>query len=279
MTRAIHDALGWTRNAVQARILGQIFSQRVHDIAIKGGMAMRVAHDKVARATKDIDLDAGQDMTLATLQGVMRRAIRMATGDGLIKEVTISEPKQTDTTARWKVAGIDPRTGQVLNLTIEVSRREAIAPEDVREVMYCHNGGGDWVTVYTDQALVFRKVRALLSETREAPRDISDIYMLIQAKVEPPLKQIRAWLAEGGDSLVAQMWSKLERMDKAMFKAEVLPSLPPTPDGQNLYRDWDEIRMTVGEHVERWIQMAKEGEALADSPVSVRPSGTARAAR
>lgn len=270
MTRATHDALGVVRDLVQARLLAQLFAQKVHDVAIKGGMAMRVNHDKWARATKDIDLDAGPSLPLAALQQLIRRAIRLATSDGLLQNVQITEPKQTEVTARWKIAGLDVRTGQTLHLTVEVSRRDTLDPQDLKQTYYGPTYGdedSEMVTVYTDQALAFKKVKALLSDTREAPRDIADLYLLIQARVEPPIAHLKQWFAQGGQAHVRELWRKLERMDQAMFRAEVLPSLPPTPDGQDLYQDWDDIRLCVGEHVERWIRQAN-GEDIPAAPSS-----------
>jgi len=188
----------------------------------------------------------------------------LATADGVLTNVTITEPKQTEVTARWKISGLDRRTNQTLHLTVEVSRRDEIAAEDIQHTYFGPSYGdeaSEMVTVYTDKALAFKKVKALLSETREAPRDIADLYLLIQARVEPPVEHLRKWIAEVGPINVREMWRKLDRMDQAMFRAEVLPSLPPTPDGQDLYQDWDSIRISVGEHVERWIRLA-QGEPV-----------------
>lgn len=269
MTRAAFDALDWTRDAVQARIIAKLFAQRVRGLALKGGMAMRVAHRRWARATKDIDLDADQDLPLMALQSLVRRAIDQATGDGLLQDVVVSEPKQTETTSRWKIAGTDPRTGQVLHLTVEVSRRDRVVEDQVRSVFYGPDDG-EWVTVYKDEVLAFKKTKALFAENREAPRDIADLYMLIQADVPPPVEHLRSFIAAGGELDPKQMWAKLERMDKAMFRAEVLPSLPPTPDGQVLYEDWEAIRITVGENIERWIKMAKGEEVSPALPAGNR---------
>src|SRR5690606_8708506 len=110
MARATFDEIGYVRDLVQARIVGRLFAQKVKGLALKGGMAMRMSHGKWARATKDIDLDADMDMPLATVQGVVRRAIDEAISDGLLENVKVTEPKQTETTERWKIAGTDPRT-------------------------------------------------------------------------------------------------------------------------------------------------------------------------
>ena len=136
MARAIHDALGWARDAIQGRIIAQIFAQRVHGIVLKGGMAFRVQHPQWARATKDIDLDADQELSMATLQRTVRQAIKQATSDGLIRDVVITEPKQTETTARWRIRGFDPTSRQNLLLTIEVSRRDHIDASDYDMVQY-----------------------------------------------------------------------------------------------------------------------------------------------
>lgn len=255
MTRAIHDVLGWARDAMQARIIGEIFAQRVKGVVLKGGMAFRVTHPRWARATKDIDLDSDPGVPLHSLQKTMRTAIRKATMDGLLEDVVITEPKQTETTARWKIAGRFPRTGQMLHLTVEVSRRDAVNEQAVRNVYYGQSPD-DQVVVYTDRSMAFKKVQALLSSTREAPRDISDLFLLIQAKVDPPIPEIREWLANAPEVEWDSLWAKIDRMDYDMFRSQVLPSLPPTPDGQVFYQDWEEMRLQVGAHVEEWLRQA-----------------------
>lgn len=255
MTRASHDALGWVRDTMQMRILSEMFAQKIEGLVLKGGMAMRVSHYKHARATKDIDLDADCNIPLMTLQNVVRRAIKASCQDSLLKHIEITEPKQTDTTARWKLSGFDTRTGQKLNLTLEISRRESIEKENTK---LGTTDDGDEVIVYKDEIIAFQKIKALLSPTREAPRDIADLYLLIKTSVKSPVPHISKWIKEGNIANVKEMWLKIESMDKNMFKSEVLPSLPPTVDGQLMYQDWDEIRVTVGEQVEKWIKEAED---------------------
>lgn len=254
MTRAIHDALGWVRDTMQMRILSQLFAQELDGLVLKGGMAMRVVHYRHARATKDIDLDADSAIALGTLQNVVRKAIQASARDGLLQNVTVSEPKQTDTTARWKIAGFDPRTRQMLNLTVEISRRTRIDPSHTRQ----EPEGNTDIVVYKNEIIAFQKIKALLCSTREAPRDIADLYLLIQSSVASPVPHLRKWLNEGNIANIKDMWAKIDRMDQTMFRQEVLPSLPPTPDGQQMYTDWDHIRLTVGEQVEAWLKQAQQ---------------------
>lgn len=267
MSRAINDALGWARDTLQGRILAQIFAQRVQGVVLKGGMAFRVGHSKWARATKDIDLDADEAIPLPALQNNMRRAIQRATADGLLENVQITEPKQTGTTARWKISGLYPRTGQMLNLTVEVSRRESIDSSETIELDSL-DGSRQSILVYNDRSLAFKKVKALMCDTREAPRDISDLFLLIQAHVDPPVPELRRWFAQHGPYSVKALWDKLERMDKETFKAEVLPSLPPSVEGQQFYQDWEQIRLIVGTHLESWIAQAScEDPVVSSEPL------------
>lgn len=254
MARAIHDALGWVRDTMQMRILSQMFAQNLEGLVLKGGMAMRVSHYRHARATKDIDLDADCDISLNSLQNVVRKSINAASRDGLLQNVIVTEPKQTDTTARWKISGYDPRTRQDLHLTVEISRRQHIEPAHTHDEW---SEDGDRIVVYRDEVIAFQKIKALLCSTREAPRDIADLYLLIQTSVASPVPHLSKWIKEGNIANIEEMWRKIERMDQQMFRQEVLPSLPPTVDGQLMYQDWEYIRLTVGEHVEKWLHEAR----------------------
>lgn len=259
MTRAAaansdSDPSAWVRDTLQARLVTQIFSQRVHDLVVKGGMAMRLLHDQ-SRATKDIDLDAGPDLPLPTIQAVVRRAIKKATVDVAIDELVVTEPKQTDTTARWKVSGKEPVSGMPIHVTIEVSHRDAIDPRDLTHVPVDHDDSEDhWAVVYNDQALAFRKVKALMSVSRQACRDVADLYLLIEGQVKPPTEAIRAWLVEAGDNPVEELWRKLEAMDEAQYCSEVLPALPVHGNLRKKFEDWDHVRLVVGQHVETWLR-------------------------
>lgn len=248
------DPSAWIRDTLQARLVAQIFSQRVHDLVVKGGMAMRLLHDQ-SRATKDIDLDAGPSLPLATVQSVVRRAIRKATVDVPLEDLTITEPKQTCTTARWKVSGKDPVSGVPVHVTVEVSHRDNIDPKDLVHVPLRPDDEDDrWAVVYNDKALAFKKVKALLSGSRQACRDVADLYLLIEGHVQPPLAAIEAWIEQAGENPVQAMWRKLDAMDEAQYRAEILPALPLRGDLRKKLEDWDQVRLVVGQHVETWLR-------------------------
>lgn len=257
MSNLVHsDALDWTRELLQARFISEVFADRMEAFVLKGGMAMRVRH-RHTRSTQDVDLDASKDFPLANIQTLVRKAIKRSLKGNVLEDVEITEPKQTDTTARWRIKGIDKQTGQNLVLTVEISRRDNILNEDVDEIPFSPthdsiNTEFRPIRVYNNQALALRKVRALLCDARNAPRDIVDLYLLIKADVTPPIKEMRQWLKDDPDAL-SRLWYKIDSMDEKQFKQEVLPCLPATPQSHDLYKNWDAIRLEVGMCLEDWI--------------------------
>src|SRR6266702_6137446 len=110
------------RDAFQQRLLTYLYrGSESSSLVLKGGAAMRVLTES-ARFTQDLDFDHDPHRSLASLQKTVRAAIdRAIQGSGLVG-TSISESKQTDTVARWKISG-RTSTGESLHLTVEVSRR------------------------------------------------------------------------------------------------------------------------------------------------------------
>lgn len=259
---AVQEAPLSVKDLLQARFLSRLFARRVGHAAermvLKGGVAMRVAHESF-RHTKDVDLDADHDLSLASVQQVVRRAIKEATGGGWIENVFVSEPKQTGTTARWKIQGTLPSSQVVLHLTVEVSFRHTLQEGEVRRVALRQERGGTVdIPVYTDEVLLLNKASALLSPHRDAPRDVVDLFILFQGGVSVTPQALKEHLGSerSSDELVRELWAKLESMDEARFQAEVLPNWDPDPSVS--WADWSSMRLCVGEHLEALLS---DGEA------------------
>src|SRR5712671_7968004 len=118
------------RDSLQQRLLTHLYrGTESSSLVLKGGAAMRVLTES-ARYTQDLDFDHDPHRSLASLQNTVRTAIdRAIHGSGLI-DTSISESKQTDTVARWKISG-RTSTGENLHLAVEVSRRRAPDPSHV----------------------------------------------------------------------------------------------------------------------------------------------------
>jgi predicted nucleotidyltransferase component of viral defense system len=123
-----------TRDAFQLRLLTFLYrGSTSSSLVLKGGAAMRVLTES-ARFTQDLDFDHDPHGSLARLQNTVRTAIDRAIHDSGLVGASISEPKQTDSVARWKISG---RTsiGESLHLTVEVSRRQTPDPSHVLKIL------------------------------------------------------------------------------------------------------------------------------------------------
>jgi len=219
-------SLSELRDALQQRLLTFLFrGSESSSLVLKGGGAMRVITES-ARYTQDLDFDHDPRRSLASLQKTIRSAIdRALKGTGMV-DVSVTAPKQTDTVARWKVSG-RTELGLLLQLTVEVSRR---ARPDNDHVVKIPIQVSDltlprvYVSVYDDQALANQKLAALLDARRTAVRDLYDLELLFARGICPGVHVVEAL---GGAEFVARgIAAKLDLMDWAAFRDQVLPSLP-----------------------------------------------------
>jgi predicted nucleotidyltransferase component of viral defense system len=253
------DELALNRELLQAQLLVELMSNAVHrELVLKGGLAMRAVHGST-RYTKDIDLDAVTEASVERIQGIVRRSIqRVVRQSGLVEEPVVTEPKQTDTTLRWKLGGLATGSRRPLNLTVEVSRRQWVAPFKTAELdlssAFAAGAARGRVVVLDSQALAVCKVLALTDPKRDAPRDLYDLSILVQAEFDDPTPMLASQSHERLQLALNELWGKVESMGYDRFQAEVAPYLElaeaVTPEV------YEEMQMTVAERVEAWLQGA-----------------------
>lgn len=238
----------------QQRLLSALYKVAERgELILKGGVAMRV-RAKSARYTRDIDLDHDPHRSLASLQHTVRRAIAMAAKGAGLRELTVSEPKQTQSVARWKLHAVTPE-GAPIAVTIEVSRRKTPAkasssgtpfqPEDSRVPRTL-------VDVYVEPVLLVHKLQALLDPNRVAPRDLYDLDVLLTRGNEPSASDIAAISNEYSD--VAELiWRKLDLLNWREFRAEVNSALPEPERSRIGENEFDEMKLRVGERLAAWF--------------------------
>jgi len=81
-----------------------------------------------------------------------------------------------------------------------------------------------YVSVYDEQALAENKLAALIDDRRTAPRDVYDLELLLARGVVPSASAIEN--LGGRVTLMKRVADKLELMSWALFRDEVLPTLP-----------------------------------------------------
>jgi len=253
--------LSQVRDALQQRLLTHLYrGPESSSLVLKGGVAMRVLTAS-ARYTQDLDFDHDPHRSLASLQKTVRSAIdRAMQGSGLI-EVSISEPKQTDTVARWKIS-CRTSAGEDLHLTVEVSRRRA---PDLVHVIKVPVQIADrtlprvYVSVYDEQALTDNKLSALLDERRTAPRDIYDLEMLLARGACPSAQAVER--VGGGTTLLPRVSAKLDLLGWALFRDQVLPVLPREIQANIDETEYLAMKIRLLESLERCLPNYTDGEA------------------
>jgi len=256
------------RDMLQTRILSAIFDTAAkREIALKGGLAMRANYGS-QRFTKDIDLQSSPDVPMPRVKSIVENALKAANAAGILEDVVVTAPKQTDTVQRWKVNGKVVGGGSLVNLTIEVSRRGLPPPELVSTIAYAPDKEfgqkAVMIDVYSPQAIALAKMDCILNPNRTAPRDIYDLYLLIKMEVYPPIEILRL---RGKDALVEglkEVWNKIDIMTWDLARQELLPfisagSLEITEES------WEEMRTRTGLAVEEWLEEALKQEQVPGS--------------
>jgi predicted nucleotidyltransferase component of viral defense system len=245
--------LSQVRDAFQLRLLTFLYRGSSNSsLVLKGGAAMRVLTES-ARFTQDLDFDHDPHRSLGSLQKTVRAAIdRAIQGSGLVS-TSISESKQTDTVARWKISG-RTSTGENLHLVVEVSRRRAPDPSHVLKIpvqIADRTLPRVYVSVYHEQALADNKLAALIDDRRTAPRDIYDLELLLARGVCPSAAAVEN--LGGIASLTKRVADKLELMSWALFRDEVLPTLPAEIHAHVDEDEYFEMKLRLLEMLQRCL--------------------------
>jgi predicted nucleotidyltransferase component of viral defense system len=166
--------------------LGRKLDKRLY--ALKGGCNLRF-YFKSMRYSEDIDLDA-QIIQKETLYKNVQNILESKQFQQILKTraitiANISNPKQTETTQRWKVM-LQVSGALGLHTKIEFSRRNNLAfAEKVLFETVDHHITALYhlppilLNHYKKEAAIVQKIEALANRTVTQARDIFDLYLLI----------------------------------------------------------------------------------------------------
>ena len=216
---------------------------------VKGGCNLRFFLQS-ARLSEDLDVDV-TGIGRHALQDKVRTVLRSATfaevlGARAIAIDRISEPKQTDTTQRWKV-GLGWRAGHSpLPTKIEFSRRgldddvgfESVDPQLIR----AYRLPPFMASHYRANAALRQKIGALAHRREPQARDVFDVHHLIAAGAGVEI--VRELDARD----LEQARTNALAIDFATFKSQVLAFL--SPEDQRHYDSpavWDTVVLEVAE--------------------------------
>jgi predicted nucleotidyltransferase component of viral defense system len=157
-------------------------------LIVKGGCNLRFFFGSI-RYSEDLDLD----VSIVARETLRKNVNQVLTSAGLLRPLaayglsveTISAPKQTDTTQRWKVTLRAAGRTLPLNTKIEFSRRGAVEGARLEAVgtalahgyrmtppLVCHYGA---------EAAIVQKIGALAGRAEAQARDVFDLSLLLAA--------------------------------------------------------------------------------------------------
>lgn len=216
--------------------------------ALKGGCNLRFFLKSI-RYSQDIDIDI-KIVGKETLANRVRKILHSTNTTRFLRVhnieiVKLSEPKQTETTQRWKFNLKVPRSATLLNTKIEFSRREMkgeVKLEAIDPMISSkYQLNPIFASHYTAEAAYQQKLRALIGRNETQTRDVFDLFHLIGLGVQKP-------------KLTPQEINKVQEHALSLtyeeFKSQVLAYLLPEYHLQ--YEDpsiWEQLVLRVIEEI------------------------------
>lgn len=215
--------------------------------ALKGGCNLRFFLKSI-RYSQDIDLDI-HTVRKETLSNTVNRILESTPFSLVLRaknmELTyVSEPKQTNTTQRWKIQLQQANTVIPIHTKIEFSRRETEETSLFEPIDSLIIGTYQLTPVYAShysmQQALMQKIWALILRTETQARDIFDIVHLLDmgAKVEGIPSTMKSRFKEAEENALSIPYTA--------FKSQVISYLPLEYHTQ--YEDpayWDKMVLQV----------------------------------
>jgi hypothetical protein len=216
---------------------------------LKGGSNLRFFHGSI-RYSEDMDLDLGpigtgafRDAVRETFASRPFAQILEARGIGIER---VSEPKQTETTQRWKVGLRVEGLGVALPTKIECSRRglqDGVALGSVDSALArVYRLPPFMVSHYGAAAALRQKIGALAGRPETQARDVFDVHHLLAVGATLPAT------SERERELADRACANAMAVDFAAFKSQVLSYLEPEAQAQyDSPSSWDTIVLEVAD--------------------------------
>lgn len=233
--------------------LGQLSKRVAQNLfALKGGCNLRF-YFKSIRYSQDIDFDVYK-ISVETLRNNVRNVFKNSAFIDSLRAARIeishlSEPKQTDTTQRWKVLLRLEEFDREIPTKIEFSRRSGISgaimePVD-RDILVEYKLYPVTAFHYPRAWAVRQKIDALIGRAQTQARDVFDLSFLIHDKLN--LKDYSPSASE-----INQASEHILSLSFSDYQGQVVAFL--MPEYQRLYgteREWDNMVSKVSDFIRK----------------------------
>jgi hypothetical protein len=211
---------------------------------LKGGCNLRFFHRSV-RYSEDMDLDLGE-IGRETFRDEVRKLLASRPFAEILEARAlaidrVSEPKQTETTQRWKIGLRVHGAGTPLPTRIVCSRRgleDGVALGSVDpNVARGYQLPPFLVSHYDAAAALRQKIGALSGRRETQARDVFDLHLLLASGAPLPVRD---------DEITARACANALSVDFGTFRSQVLSYLEP--DARSQYDSpsaWDAVVLEV----------------------------------
>jgi len=203
--------------------------------ALKGGCNLRFFLKSI-RYSQDMDLDI-RIMRKETLCNAVRKILnshpfRLILQAKQIEIMSVTEPKQTETTQRWKIHLQVPTNSIPLQTKVEFSRRkfdEGVLFEFINSsIVSSYQLAPIYASHYSMETAFIQKIWALILRTQTQARDLFDLFHLLNMGASIVItNDIRTHLTQAQENALSISFET--------FKSQVLSYLPF--DYQEQYND------------------------------------------
>ncbi len=219
---------------------------------LKGGCNLRFFYQSI-RYSEDIDFDI-QKIAKETLQKKISKILLSIPFQNILKSsdierVSFSEPKQTETTLRWKISLEHSKLSLTIPTKIEFSRRTM---EKDRTLELVHQEVTDTYKLfpilsphYGIHAALSQKIKALAHRTETQARDVFDLKLLLNQK-DIIIKKLDVTKNE-----LAQSTENALSLNYETFHSQVVAFL--LPEHQEIYKKktaWERLQKEVIEKLD-----------------------------
>ena len=189
--------------------LRQLSTQLATDLyAVKGGCNIRFFFDSI-RYSEDLDIDI-KTIQKETLEKKINKILRSLALTRLLQgydihEVTLSAPKQTQTTQRWKIQLHTKQSTMPLHTKIEFSRRnkklQAASDQLSMNISQQYHLAPMRLSHYAIHDALRQKVEALAHRSETQSRDVFDIYHLLFFASSKPIHCAKSTIEKAKESM------------------------------------------------------------------------------
>jgi predicted nucleotidyltransferase component of viral defense system len=246
------------RDRCQLQFLAQLMRQSADRFILKGGMAMRAPYGS-ARLTKDIDFDIEDSVSSQSMKTQMPKTLEQSARTAGLLNIKVTQTRAGDRSSKWRLDA-QLKGDRAMSFDVEVSRRGVPGDEYVTtktvQAPYEYRISPFVVRVYTAVALAAAKVNALLSDSRNVPRDVYDLHDFVRQGVDPS----SLWIAHVPREVLQRkrdaVWAKVDGIKFDQAYDELLPYIPPGLRETLDEPRWDSMRADVAAQVDKWLEAA-----------------------